>query len=224
MSELERNLTALAAELEWPPTPQMELRLGERPRRIPRFATALALVAIALAVAFAVPQGRSAILRFFDIGGVTIVRVGTLPAAQERALSADLGPRVSRNEAAKTLLAPVRVPKVHGRPRFYEFGHMVSVLLATPKPLLLSELRLGGSGIPPQKIVGPTTKSESASVVAAGDAVWLSGGRHIAVFPPTPPRLAGNVLLWVYGGITYRLEGRTLDERTALRLAREITP
>ena len=39
MSELERALTALAAEVEWPPTPAFELRLepvrGRRRRRGP---------------------------------------------------------------------------------------------------------------------------------------------------------------------------------------------
>jgi hypothetical protein len=224
MSELERNLRTLGADLEWPPTPRAALRLGERPRRASRFAIAVALAACAVAVAFAVPHARSAILRFFDLGGVTIVRVTTLPAARERSLSADLGVRVSRAHASRTLLAPVRLPKVQGRPPLYEYGHMVSTLLAVPEPVLLSQLRVSGSSFPPQKLVGPTTKSESATVVTADDAVWLSGGQHIAVFPPTPPRLAGNVLLWVYNGITYRLEGRTLDEQTALRLARQITP
>jgi hypothetical protein len=223
MSELERNLSALAAELEWPPTPHVELRLGERPRRVPRLAIAIVLLALALAVAFAVPQARSAILRFFDIGGVTIIRVDTLPAAQERALSADLGTPVSRMEAARALLAPVRLPKLRSRPHLYELGNVVSTLLSTPQPVLLSEVRTGISSVFPQKLVGPTTKLETAKVLVPGDAVWLTGARHIVLFPETPPRLAGNVLLWSYNGITFRLEGRTLDERTAMKIARELT-
>ena len=224
MNELERNLTALAAELEWPPTPRVQLRLGKRPRRrIPRLAIAVALVVLALAVAFAVPQARSAILRFFHIGGVTIIRVDTLPPAQERALSADLGTPVSRTEAARALLAPVRLPKLHGRPRLHESGGIVSTLLSTPQPVLLSEVRTGISSVFPQKLVGPMTKLETATVRTAGDAAWLTGARHVVLFPETPPRLAGNVLLWSYNGITFRLEGRTLDERTALKIARELT-
>src|SRR5213082_712784 len=96
MSELEPNLRSLAAELEWPPTPSIELRLAERRRRLPRLAIAIALLAVALAVAFAVPQARSAILRFFHIGAVTIERVGTLPPARERALAVGLGAPISR--------------------------------------------------------------------------------------------------------------------------------
>jgi hypothetical protein len=224
MSELERNLSALAAELEWPPTPHVQLRLAERPRRIPRLAIAVALVALAIAVAFAVPQARSAILRFFDIGGVTIIRVDTLPPAQERELSADLGRPVSRSEAARALLAPVRLPKLHGRAHLYEQSGVVSTLLSTPQPVLLNQLRTGLSSAFPQKLVGPTTKLETAKVRTAGDALWLTGKRHIVLLPDAPLRLAGNVLIWSYNGISFRLEGRTLDERTALRLAREITP
>jgi hypothetical protein len=223
MSELERNLSVLAAEVDWPPTPRVSLQLGKSRRQLPRFAIALALVVLAVAVAFAVPQARSAILRLFHIGGVTIVRVDTLPAAQERALAADLGTRVSRVAASRILLAPVRIPNVRAQLHFYAYGNMISTLLATPQPVLLSELRIG-SGVYPQKILGPGTQLETATVVTAGDAAWLSGARHVAVFPPAPPRLAGNVLIWSFEGITYRLEGRTLDERTALRLAREITP
>jgi hypothetical protein len=40
--------------------------------------------------------------------------------------------------------------------------------------------------------------------------------------PAASPRLAGNTLLWSSGAITYRLEGRTLTEQLALRLATEI--
>src|SRR5205085_10639500 len=121
MSELERSLTSLASAVEWPPTPHMQLRLRERRQRsVPRLAIALALFALALGVALAVPQARSAILRLFHLGGVTIVRVDTLPQAQDRALGVDLGMLVTRSEAERTLLGPVRVPPLRGAPRFHE--------------------------------------------------------------------------------------------------------
>jgi hypothetical protein len=219
MSELERNLSALADAIEWPPTPRVALHLGERPRRIPRVALALALVACAIGVAFAVPPARSAILRFFHIGGATIIRVDTLPAAQERPLAVDLGRPVTRTEAERTLLAPFRVPKLRGAPRLYRSSDAISTLLAIPQPVLLTEVRFGSL----QKLVGAMTRIESVRVVTAGDGVWLTGGLHVFVFPPTPPRVAGNVLLWTARGITFRLEGRTLSKGTALRLARDLT-
>ena len=75
MSELERRLTALAAEIEWPETPPFELRLEPAPARrraagaagsCSRSRSAL----VAIGIAFAVPPARSAILDFFRIGGV----------------------------------------------------------------------------------------------------------------------------------------------------------
>jgi hypothetical protein len=43
--------------------------------------------------------------------------------------------------------------------------------------------------------------------------VWISGAPHVVLGPELPPRLAGNVLVWVRGAVTYRLEGKglTLD-------------
>ena len=221
MSELEPNLRSLATELEWPPTPSIELRLAERRRRLPRLAIAIALLAVALAVAFAVPQARSAILRFFHIGGVTIERVGTLPLARERALAVGLGAPISRREAER-LLGPVRLPPVRGRVRLYSLDDVVSTILTTPDPTMLSELGVGG---PPvlKKVVGPATSVTPVRVVNPGDGLWISGERHVFILPAAPPRLAGNVLVWEYKDVTFRLEGRTLDERTALRVAREIS-
>ena len=225
MSELEQTLIDLAAEVEWPPTPRVELQLvGRRhPRRRTRLVVVLALVVIAIAVAFAVPQARSALLRFFHLGGVTIQRVETLPNAGERSLTAGLGRPVSKVEAAGALLAPVRLPPVRGRVQLYELGDVVSSVLSVPEPVLVSELRLGTGTLLPTKLLGPQTKIERTRVFVAGDAAWLSGAKHVFIVPPTPPRLAGNVLLWVHDGITFRLEGRMLDKETALRLAREIS-
>ncbi|HJX47160.1 MAG TPA: hypothetical protein VJ375_04880, partial [Gaiellaceae bacterium] len=80
-----RELSALAAQVEWPPTPELRYELepsAARPRRPLALGLAL-LVLTALVAAFAVPQSRGAILRFFHLGSVTIVRVDRLPAAEE---------------------------------------------------------------------------------------------------------------------------------------------
>src|SRR5205823_1036388 len=86
MSALELRLRALGQALELPPEPDLAPRVLERleGRRRPfpwrRGAVlALALLVLALGAAFAVPQARSAILRFFHLGGVTVIRVETLP-------------------------------------------------------------------------------------------------------------------------------------------------
>src|SRR4051794_7914624 len=85
MAELEQQLQALAAELEWPATPDLAAAVRPRlePRRQPPWraiAIALAVLALAVAAALAVPSARSAILRFLGIEGVTVLRVEQLPS------------------------------------------------------------------------------------------------------------------------------------------------
>ena len=106
--DLERELRALP--IEWPATPQFEPVLARRRRRWP-LAVAIALAAIA--AAFAVPQSRGAILRFFDIGADKIEFVGTLPPAQERSLDAGLGAPIDARHARGIRLA---APAAAARP------------------------------------------------------------------------------------------------------------
>src|SRR5262245_8333275 len=133
MSELERSLIALGAELEWPATPPVSVRLEGAPavRRRRGLVLGVALAVIALALAFAVPDSRSAILRFLHLGGVTVERVTTLPAAEERSLGSSLGVPASRDEAEAALGGPVALPRVSGDPELYLRDGIVSAVLAT---------------------------------------------------------------------------------------------
>jgi len=152
MTELEQALTALAAEIEWPETPAFELRLGPAPAGVRRpwrrraLVLALAAAALAIGIAFAVSPARSAILRFLHLRGVTIERVSTLPAAEERPLTAGLGAPITPEAAALVLGRPVVLPPTAGKPRLYQTGGVVSALLATPDPVLVSELDAGSGG------------------------------------------------------------------------------
>src|SRR5262249_6618154 len=104
--ELESELRALAAEIEWPTTPTQRPELAPRTRLIRRhrrLALGLAVAAAALAAAFAAPQSRGAILRFLGFGAVHVEFVERLPEAQDRPLTAGLGPRIS-NAVARDLL------------------------------------------------------------------------------------------------------------------------
>jgi hypothetical protein len=63
--------------------------------------------------------------------------------------------------------------------------------------------------------------------VNGGQGYWISGEPHTFAYLstrvtiPERARLAGNVLLWEVGGVTYRIEGpRTLEE--AMRVARSL--
>lgn len=221
MPELEHELRTLAAEVEWPPTPPLSLRLEPQRRPVqprPLWIAAAALV-LALAVALSVPPARSAILRFFHLGGVTVQRVNVLPPARERPLSADLGPAVGEAEARAALGAAVRLPHVSPRPPLHLRGNVVSVILAVPKPVLLSEFPAGAGIL--KKFAGNSTKVRWLTVGRVSG-LWITGGEHVLQLPGSSPRLAGDALIWQHGTTTYRLEGRGLDLRTALRLAREI--
>ena len=112
MTELERALVQLGRELDIPAEPDLRSRVRERIERRaalsarPRPGAALLLVA--LGIALAVPDARSAILRFFHIGSVTIERVDTLPPARERPLTAGLGPALSLHDGRGTLRRDAR--------------------------------------------------------------------------------------------------------------------
>jgi hypothetical protein len=53
--------------------------------------------------------------------------------------------------------------------------------------------------------------------------LWIAGEEHVVYWLQAPARLAGNVLLWEDGGVTYRIEGKRLTKERALELAREMT-
>ena len=217
--DLARELSALAAHVEWPATPELQLDLTpRRSRRRPALALAFAVV-LAIAVALAVPQSRAAILRFFHLGAVTIRVVDTLPPAQERPLSAGLGPVISLAHA-KRLVPDLLLPPLATRPPLHGAGGNAVALVfeVHGKPVLLGEYAYGPYLI--KKIAGGATGVEWLDFDGA-PALWLSGAGHNVYFPGTSPRLAGNVLVWERGSVTYRLEG-TLSKSAALELARSL--
>jgi hypothetical protein len=224
MGELESRLTALAAELEWPATPPVSVRLEPAAARRPRrgLVLAVALAVLAVALAFAVPESRSAILRFLHLGGVTVERVTTLPDADEHSLGSDLGVPARREEAEAALGGKVELPRVGGDPQLYVRDGIVSALLAAPEPVLVSQFRSPDGASILKKVAGLATVVEPATIDAEREGLWIAGAPHVAYWLTAPPRLAGNVLLWEQGGVTYRIEGKTLTKERALELAREM--
>jgi len=225
MTELERALLALGSELDFPPTPDLaggvRERLGRRRRWRPALVV-LAVAAVAVGIAFAVPPARSAILRFLHLGTATIVRVETLPPAQERPVAAGLGP--PRTRAAAEELAQVRMRLPHGvAPSEYyaQPGLIATLLRVRGTPVLVAEMR-GDQMIVVKKFLSSGTHVEQVDIGEWG--ALLQGGPHVLMwqFGRVETRLAGNVLLWLSSGTTYRLEG-ALDKRQMLDLAHQIT-
>lgn len=240
MPELERQLRALGDAVEFPPTPALAARVRARvedePARrewFPRrrgLALALAVLAVAVTAAMAVPQARTSILRFFGIGSVTIERVETLPIARERPLTAGLGPPLSRRAAERRAGFRILLPPLDRdtRPRFYapDLGFAAVALKHEGEPVLLVELH-GGQFEFGKKFTADATSFEETRVGAAF-ALWLEGAPHIVmwkgpdgVIRERTLRIAGNVLLWEQKGKTLRLEGE-LEKDEALELARSI--
>jgi hypothetical protein len=235
VNELERRLVALGGELELPAEPDLAAavaaRLEERPRRpFPWRAAALvaAVVAVAIAAAFAVPQARTTILRWFHLRGVTVERVETLPTAVERAQAGGLGQPYSLSEAERLVGFDLALPRfAHGeRPNrvFVLDAQLATVVVrAHGRPALLSEFRSSDFDF----IKKATVEETRVEPVHVGNdpGLWVGGGTHVLVYPGAQTQRAtlihGNVLLWVHGNLTLRLEGK-LTRSEALRLARTI--
>ena len=212
--DLERELRALP--IEWPAAPQLRPVLAHGRRRWP-FVAAIALAAIA--AAFAVPQSRGAILRFFHIGADKIQFVDTLPPAQQRSLDVGLGYPTTLARA-RVIVPTLLLPPLGSPLSLHASGPVVStVFLHAGKPVLLSEL--GGDGSFLKKLVGGQTHTDWVRVRGAYG-LWLSGKPHIFFFPREPARLAGSTLIWQGNDTTYRLEAPGLTKQDALDLAESL--
>jgi hypothetical protein len=242
VNELERALVALGHELEVPEAPDLAprvLRALERPAARsmrPRLALALAVVLVAaLAATLAIPDARSAFLRFLHIGGARIEFVDELPPVTAYPTDFELelafGKRMplaeARARAGFDLLeldeAPDRVYLggrgtvwfVYGRPGAVRLVVAQSPALRVDEPFILKKLADSGTHV-------------EQATVRGRPAYFLSGEPHevLLIDESGEPvfesaRLARDVLVWEEDGRTVRLEGDlTLDE--ALELAESL--
>jgi hypothetical protein len=219
MAELERDLRALAAHVELPAErdlwPAVEARLGTRPRRPWLRPAAAIAAALAVGIAFAVAPARSAILHFFGLEGVSIVRVERLPPVA--ANPPVYGDPTTLDAAERDLGFRPRLPALGSAPRTYVDPSHEAFLAVYGQParLRLEETRVGVF----QKMV--STAQPIHRVTVNGDpGIWLQG-EHVFSDFFGQPRLAGNALLWEHDGVTYRLEGR-LTKQQALEIARSV--
>jgi hypothetical protein len=233
MTELERALAAVGQELELPPQPDLVAGVRARLERRRLFgwrvlALAAALVAVAFGIAMAVPPARSAILRFFHLGAATVEQVDTLPPARQRPLAAGLGPPLARRPAELRAHLRINLPDLEGpKPtRYYAQPGLIATLLTyRGKPVLLAEMRDDQVAL----FKKFTARASTVEPVELGsNGIWVQGS-HVLVWQfgladtrQIKTRLAGNVLIWLVGNTTYRLEG-DLPKHQMLELARRIT-
>jgi hypothetical protein len=240
VNELETRLRDLGAELALPWEPDLVGAVTARLHRPARrewgtwrrpLLAAVALAVLALAIAFAVPPARSAILRFFHLGAVSVERVETLPPARERPLVAGFGEPVDRVAAENRIGFHLLLPPLEGGPpkRVYAPGYeFLATVLNVPidgrrKPVLLIEIPGDNLGIA-KKVVQKETLIAPVSVKGRSG-MWIRGP-HVVAFVGsgtgihTPvTRASGSALIWLHGNLTLRLEGNLTQEQ-ALRLAR----
>lgn len=234
MNGLEQRLLALGRELELPQTPDLApavaARLeGSRPFPWRRAAVlALALLAAAAVVAVAVPDSRSAILRWFHLGGVTVERVETLPPAVERTQAGGLGRKLTREQAERVVGFRLALPPLKGTPPVYVLDHSLAtvVLRGYGHLLLLSQFQSSREEALKKLAVGKTTIEPVT--VNGQPGLWLEGGPHTLTylgrdlgFRERTVLIHGNVLLWLRNGITMRLEGK-LTRTQVLSIARRV--
>jgi hypothetical protein len=237
---LEHELREL--EVEWPATPDIAggLRLERPPRRSwllrPAWQIAVAVVALVLAVAMAVPPTRAAVLDLLGLRSVKIERREPTPSAFGSGLA--LGRPVTLETARRRVSFPLRVPAEVGRPdAVYLDGGRVDFIYrprpglprasATGAGLLVTQLR---ATITPviEKTLGSATKFERLRV--GGDpAYFISGVDHGFAYEPSggsmgfeQQRLAGPTLLVERSdGVLLRIEGR-IGRDQAVRIAESL--
>lgn len=204
MTELERALTQLGRELDYPQTPALaprvraQLERPTKPRLLPaagfRRALALALVGLLVlagGVFAAVPSVRDAVLEFLGLQGATVERREQLPLAPElRPLR--LGERSTLEQATDVLGFTPLVPSDPGTPDGIHVRQDIPggelALAYRPRPglpetrttrlgLLVTEFR---GDLAPElvgKLAGSATAIEELTLDGKR-AVWIEGAEH----------------------------------------------
>ncbi|HXF57808.1 MAG TPA: hypothetical protein VNO34_09635 [Actinomycetota bacterium] len=238
-----RGLLALAGR--WAES-RRALRPLLRPAWQPAAAAVLSLLLVLTVALSLSPGARRAVAGWLGVGGVRVRVEATSPAAPVRPLGGgmDLGVRASLERAREAVEFPLLLPRLPelGAPdevylgRDLPGGRVTLVYRSRPGipeastsgvGLLLMAFRGSFDEETMAKVAGPGTVIRPVEVDGA-PGLWITGrphrvflldegGRPVA----DSVRLAGNVLLWVEGGVTYRLEG-DVPLQLALRVARSL--
>jgi hypothetical protein len=223
MPDLERDLVALAGHVELPadrdlvPAVRARLRQPTRPRIPWRRAAGIAalVLVVAAAATMAVPDARTAVLRFLGIKGAVVIRVDELPPAATR--PEEFGEQVTLGEAERVVgFRPLLLDG--GDPddvRIDRFSPTFIVLLYGKPRARVRVTELVGGWI--EKFASAEQRVERVEVKGE-PGIWVEG-RHVVSEPFGLPRLSGNVILWTQDGLTLRVEGR-ITKKQALEIAR----
>ena len=251
MSDLERSLTEMSRRIEWPDaadvTRSVRAAIGDdTPRRVtPARVLAYAATVAALVVAVSLlsfPGVRTAVADFLGIGGVRIDTGGPAPSP---AAELDLGERTSLARAQESVAFEVRLPAALGRPDSvwldtgvaggqvalaYEASPSLPAAPGTNLGALVTQFSDGQvSEVALKKVIGSQPGTIYEPVTVEGQqGFWISGEPHVIAYLEADGdirnetvRLAGNVLLWESGGVTFRIES-TLPQSEAQAIAESL--
>ena len=222
----EQDLRALSAWIDLPEdrdlAPAVRARLQGRPSRRRALVVVLAAVLVAVAIAFAVPPARSAMLRVFHLEGARIEYVDRLPDVPTAPL--DLGAAIRPDDAERTAGFRPLASSLLGAPDEVTWDGALLWYRYGRTRLLVSQLRGSERLELVKKVVEPETMITPVHVNGE-PGYFITGGKHFLYLAPggdvreEPVRLSRQVLLWQHGPLTLRLEG-DLGLAEALRIAR----
>ena len=236
MPDLEQRLRALAADVDWPETPDLSSvvvsRIGERPKRR-GFARPRRLgVAVALALlvpaggAVAFPSVRDDVLEWLGVKGAKVERADELPRVERRLGVEHIGRPVSLADARRLARFRVVLPAALGPPDRVRFDDATGAVVSIHGDVVLfqgrGELRRDLIG----KIVTGGTRVREVDV-DGGYALYVAGMPHAVLIgrpdeAETPARLASDTLLFNRGDLLVRIEAERLPLERALEIARSV--
>ena len=237
---LEDRLRELAADVDWPPTPDLAGAVLARieadapaPRRsllaLGRSrARAVVAAVVALLVAGAIVEPvRSAVLDVLGIAGRDrVIRVPGPPDTSRPAL--DRGAPTTLELARRRVSFPIRLPRALGAPREVRISDAIAggaVTLVYPDATLL-EFE-GGLDPVLQKRVAAEAQARTVTV-AGGPGLFITGLRELDILDrdghvvqARGALASADTLVWQRDGVAYRLETRG-GLRRALEIARSV--
>ncbi len=239
----EARVRAVAQTFVYPPTPdnaRAHLPAPRQPMRrgalVPRVAWMVA--ALLLASVVAVPQVRSSLLDFFQIGAIRIqlseaTPTPPTPQGSDAPLLADLAGETTLAEAQAQVGFPLPLP---GWPEGLGLPERVFVqeldgpaaILVWMEPDEPERVRLSLHVLRSEVWARKHAPLVAETEVHGQRALWVEGPHFIEVRGPGPEQVwaerqlvAGNVLIWTEGDLTYRLEsGFSLSD--AVRVAESL--
>ena len=231
--QIEAALRSLAVDLDGPDV-DLAARVVSVPRRSfvlrPAIAAAAAVV-VAVALVVVIEPARTAVADWLGIGGTRIeVTDSTLVLDGLPPVVETLGAEVTAAEAADHLGRAPSLPTALGDPDLWLVAGARATAAWVPAGDL-PEIRETGIGAllsqgPPDdpalgslKQAGPDALVQPVQVGAASG-FWIEGD-HLRTARDGRSAVAANVLLWVDGGVEYRLES-SLDLGAATAIAESV--